>query len=888
MQNTNKWLTGLLVLGLILMMTLGIFAAAPAKINFQGVLKNSSGTLLTGNYNIGFKIYDASTGGTPLWTELQSVAVTNGSYSVLLGSITALTLPFDAEYWLAIQVGNDPEMTPRFQLGSAPYALNASKSDDAARLGGQLPGAFSQSIHNHDASYSILSHNHNSSYSAINHNHDSLYSLLNHLHTGLYALIDHTHNFDANYVNEGQANSITGAMILDSTITGTDIASDGSVVKSLTAGANVSVNNNNDGSWTITATSGSGVIDWSNITNIPAGFADNVDNEGLGGGGDITAVNAGIGLTGGGLSGEVILSIDFGPAATQAAAGDHTHSIYSLTTHNHDSSYSLLSHNHDLIYAPIIHTHDATDITSGELSTDRFSAYNDLVAESTIGVASYQVAAGDHNHDSAYSITEHNHFGEIWNSTNNVSALNINNSGTGYGIMATTNAILSYSAAIRGDCYASGNGVYGRSDLGNGIMGVTYAAGTPGAGVFGTANDTAAKGVYGRNNIGTGVFGVSEGNGYGVAGSSTSNHGVYGSTQANNAAYAGVAGLSDTSASPGVRGDNTATGYGVYGSANNGIGLYGTSVGGYGAYGSSSTSYGVYGHSASSAGIFGESSNSYGISGYSTSNHGVYGYTSANNAAYAGVEGFSDSNASPGVIGKNISGGYGLYGSSNTGIGIYGTSSSAYGVYGTSTNSYGVYGYSVNGGAAAFQNNSPGNWTVNISSPGITGSGLTVTGAVFVNGNLSCTGSKPFTIDHPLDPANKVLRHFAMESPEVKNIYDGVAVLDANGEAVIELPAYFEALNISYRYQLTAIGKYLQAFVKEEIKNNCFVVASANGAKDAGAKISWQVTGIRNDPNMKTNPPVIEEEKGVGTAAMFKKGEYINPVADNTKMASAK
>lgn len=53
-------------------------------------------------------------------------------------------------------------------------------------------------------------------------------------------------------------------------------------------------------------------------------------------------------------------------------------------------------------YAATGHTHDAGAITSGTLSTDRFSAYADLVADNRVGEASSQVAAGNHLHDSRY------------------------------------------------------------------------------------------------------------------------------------------------------------------------------------------------------------------------------------------------------------------------------------------------------------------------------------------------------------------------------------------------------------------------------------------------------------------------------------------------------
>ncbi len=56
-------------------------------------------------------------------------------------------------------------------------------------------------------------------------------------------------------------------------------------------------------------------LDWGNLTGMPAGFADGIDNEGSGGGGDITSVTAGSGLTGGGISGDVSLSIGAGAIA---------------------------------------------------------------------------------------------------------------------------------------------------------------------------------------------------------------------------------------------------------------------------------------------------------------------------------------------------------------------------------------------------------------------------------------------------------------------------------------------------------------------------------------------------------------------------------------------
>lgn len=104
--------------------------------------------------------------------------------------------------------------------------------------------------------------------------------------------------------------------------------------------------------------------------------------------------------------------------------------------------------------------------------------------------------------------------------------------------------------------------------------------------------------------------------------------------------------------------------------------------------------------------------------------------------------------------------------------------------------------------------------------------------------------AKAFTIDHPLNPENMVLRHFCLEAPEVLNVYSGNALLDDAGEAVIQLPDYFEALNKDPRYALTPIGAKMDLYIKEEISNKRFTVAG--GAP--GGKISWEVKALRSDP----------------------------------------
>ena len=126
-----------------------------------------------------------------------------------------------------------------------------------------------------------------------------------------------------------------------------------------------------------------------------------------------------------------------------------------------------------------------------------------------------------------------------------------------------------------------------------------------------------------------------------------------------------------------------------------------------------------------------------------------------------------------------------------------------------------------------------------------------------------------FRIDHPLDPANKYLNHSFVESPDMKNIYDGVVTLDATGTAIVELPDWFEALNKDFRYQLTAIGAPAPGlYIAQEVKDNRFAIAG--GAPNM--KVSWQVTGIRHDPYAEQYRIPVEQDKPADA-----RGTYIFP-----------
>jgi hypothetical protein len=129
-------------------------------------------------------------------------------------------------------------------------------------------------------------------------------------------------------------------------------------------------------------------------------------------------------------------------------------------------------------------------------------------------------------------------------------------------------------------------------------------------------------------------------------------------------------------------------------------------------------------------------------------------------------------------------------------------------------------------------------------------------------------GSGTFKIDHPLDPANKSLYHSFVESPDMMNVYNGSVTTDKHGMATVIMPDYFEALNKDFRYQLTAIGSFAQATVAKEIQNNRFAIRTSK----PGVKVSWQLTGIRQDAYANAHRIQVEEQK-----PPRERGHYLHP-----------
>ena len=164
----------------LLLVALAIFATpvfsqtteVPGRVSYQGIVTDKLGNLLAptdpGNYEVVFRVWDSPTGGTtPVYSEKQTITIFKGEFSALVGagadvtgeeasgpSNVSIAEAFNnASRYLGVTVasapatpvgGSDPEITPRQQIVTTPFAFRSTVAETVA-VGGVNTGAISDS-----------------------------------------------------------------------------------------------------------------------------------------------------------------------------------------------------------------------------------------------------------------------------------------------------------------------------------------------------------------------------------------------------------------------------------------------------------------------------------------------------------------------------------------------------------------------------------------------------------------------------------------------------------------------------------------------------------------------------------------------------------------------
>jgi hypothetical protein len=554
----------------------------PQTIDYQGRLADSNGNYLNGVVTVSFLIYDVETGGTALWNETQDVSTVNGIFHVLLGS--AVSFPpglFDgADRWLELVVSGET-LSPRTCIASVPYSIKAETAYTLQNTGSGS-GLDADLLDGQDSS-------------------------------------DFMPATTDNWVNT-TGDTMTGQLIVQNNVgIGTttpdaDLHVDGSI----------KIVDGSQGVNKVLTSDANGAATWQTL---PAG-------------GDITAVTAGTGLTGGGTSGDVTLNADL--------AGSGSATTVSRSDHNHDSDYvneADLDHLDAADGSPgnVVYVNNAGNVGIGtnsptakldvngdvnisgvidavgsrangtfslvESTLPHTSAHNSILqiqnnSNDPASEANIQFAAGSPAHGRATISATHDVSAGLYNgnlnlevrngTTSYIKAITIRSSGN-VGIGTTTpDADLHVDGSIKIVDGSQGANKVLTSDA-NGaatwqtlpaetgdISSVTAGIGLNGGGTSGAVTLNVDVPLTLTGSASGVISGITSGTGYGVIGSySGGNYGYLGSS------------------TYGVYGRNYAnSGRGVYGynSAANGIGVYGynSALGGYGVYGYSTGYYGGY------------------------------------------------------------------------------------------------------------------------------------------------------------------------------------------------------------------------------------------------------------------------------------------------------
>jgi hypothetical protein len=223
------WLLGVL---LTCAMAGASVAEVPSTMTYQGVLASPSGAVVPdGAYWVRFRLYTTLAAGdtnSAIWKESVQVQTVRGIFTAVLGNSTSLaSVPFDTPYWLGLSVANGAELAPRIALTASPYSLNSRGGGGGGTITGVTAGA---GLSGGGTSSTV--------------------QLDVGAGTGISVAADavslDTGYTDGLYVNEGQANSVTGAMVTDGSLTAADLADEPGISQDKLSAASVDISSATD------------------------------------------------------------------------------------------------------------------------------------------------------------------------------------------------------------------------------------------------------------------------------------------------------------------------------------------------------------------------------------------------------------------------------------------------------------------------------------------------------------------------------------------------------------------------------------------------------------------------------------------------------------------